>query len=372
MRTRHTCRFFWYLTVSALIVGGFCLPSLSEEKSSEGVRAGNNQIATIFSSSEKTHKEKMSAAREFNSVTNLQRSRLHKLICNEYGERGDGAYYALTALVSAKDTASVAKIAEALEKCDNRYYALALGILGNEDVMPVLKRVAKHTARDHVRNESHVALRMLGAKTDASPPEPASPGPVKLSLSASQTNVTAGETFALTATFTNTATSAVNVSKGVFRGGGVEVYSCENEYVLPILTSYFEFQPSADSHDSYVEIPTGGKFEIEKECKIGIDEVSYDKWLEMSGFKQRVFVLKDVDGMWGSKFDIGDYKSGRSFEIEIALVYESNLTPQQFRDRFGVEGPLFIKDRLVSNTVRIRVRDNNEEDSGRTKGSTRE
>lgn len=367
MRTRHTCCSFGCLTISALLFLSFYLPALSAENTFEEERTGNTQLAAVFASTKKTAEKKWSLASEVDSLSQVQREQLHMLLTGKYEEQSDAWYYALIALVSANDTASVAKIAEALEECENRYYALALGILGNEHVIPVLKRVAKHTDRDHVRDESHVALRMLGAKTDASPPEAASPGPVKLSLSASQTNVTAGEKFALTATFTNTAKSAVNLSKGVFRGG-LKVYSCEGEYVLPILTSYFELQPSVDS---YAEIPAGGRFVIEEECKIGIDEVSYDKWLEMTGFKQRVFVLKDVDGMWGSKFDIGDYKSGRSFEIELALVYESKGPSQQLRDRFGIEGP-FIKDRLVSNTVRIKVRDNNEKDSGRTKGSTRE
>ena len=322
--------------------------AFAEKPSTHATKYGEVLTAPDKSRNEKWHLVENTEA----PLSDVQREALQRIVYEK--PEKTSAYFALCTLVKVDDTQSVDLIIEMLKRGLNygRYYALALGHLGDKKAIPALKEVMSKTKRDYVREDCRFALRLLDASTDETPPAPTEGGPIKIKLSASRNYITPGQSFMLKASIENLREQPVRISSSrSFFKRFVQIYPEDGQYVLPFTKGRLRGRRS--KLDDFPKISGGKTKTLKAKCRIEVEKAFSDKWLYDG---HRAFVFYPGAGHTHKVFDIGMYKPGKELSLKLVLDYDPGKSVKNniYAD-FEAKVPL-ITERIVSNMVRVEVK----------------
>lgn len=299
----------------------------------------------VFESKNLTHAHKWAVAKSARDISPADREMLHSLL--KHTDRGDAWFYALTSIAVSRDQESVHVIGSELLRNDNRYFALALGLIGDERAIPYLKEKAESSSLAHVVRACRQGLRMLGARSPAIPASLSTEGPIRLDLSIATTNVQLGRPFDLKVLIRNEAGTATRVaSTDVFLAKYLHAYSMAGDYVLP-LDRFIDYEPRADS---YPLLPPGGEIVLRESCVLDIETPNRKDWPEILE-SPRVFVLRAEGGTWA--FDVAPADGRKTVDVGLVLVYQPVAIAGSLAARLNIESGDIATNRVVSNVLRI-------------------
>lgn len=298
----------------------------------------------VFASRDASEAEKLQQATQVAAVTDQELNVLHEWIKQD---AGTGRLYALTTLVTVRDQRSVPHIGQALLSNENRYYALALGIIGDDQAIDYLRSTLAQTQRPHVERACKLALRMLGAQADETAPPPQTlTGDIVIDLSASTNTLLVGDSFTLATTVRNTTDRPLRIAwSDFFNASYLRVYSSSGEYVLPAQLIY-DFQPGTNS---FQMIEPEGQFTIEGQCRVIVTAPDRTEWKEVLP-AQEVFYLEGP--AWG--YELGLYSDGKNIDVKLAIVYEPDFA-SHWLTQFGIQEGEVVRTRTVSNLAELHI-----------------
>jgi len=303
----------------------------------------------VFTDPEKTRQEKWRLVENAEApLSEVERKALQKMVREEPEKKT--AYFALSTLVKVRDTESVEVIIEMLKRQlqYGRYYALALGYLGDDEAIPVLEETMKETEHNYVRDDCRFALRLLGASTDESPPAPTEDNAVKMELTTSKKQITPGESFVLKASIKNLRNQPVRISPDYnFFEDYLKVYAKGGQYVLRFREGFYRTR--ALQLDDFPKISAGKSMTVKQECTVKVEKVFADKW-EYDGHKAFVFHPNEDPH---HLFDVGMYKPGRELSLQLVLIYDASHH-DNYAD-FKAKAPL-VKGKIVTNTITLDIK----------------
>ncbi len=314
------------------------MPGRTEEISGRSLKA-------TFESSNLVHTQKWNAAKSVRNISASDRVALQTLV--KQADQGDAWYYALTSIAVARDQESVPVIGSELLRNDNRYFALALGLIGDARAIPYLEEKVRSSSRAHVVRACRQGLRMLGVRSTDRPPSPTSAGPIRLELSTASTNVQLGQPFELQALIRNEASTSARVaSTDAFLAKYLQTYSAGGDYVLP-LDQFIDYEPRAES---YPLLPPGGEIALREACVLDVERPQRKDWPEILT-SQSVFVLRAVSGAWA--FDVAPADGRKTVSIDLVVVYDPAAIAESLASRLNIRPGDVATNRAVSNVLRI-------------------
>jgi len=296
-----------------------------------------------------THSQKWAYARAVSPVTPPERIVLQGLI-QDVGE-GDGWYYALARLVSANDYESGAVMGPVLCEKTNRYYALALGLLGYKDGAKYLRQTLLNSPPSFVAHACQFALRLLGEKDKplmADEPKTLDTS-FPVALSASKTNLFLGDSFYLQSEIENKSSHVIRLVEGrQFFNQYLKVKSIDGEFVLPITLAVFDYDPDVSM---FPLIEMGSALSITNACVVQVLEPKRTEWVDMIPSRKTVCLMSE-DQSWC--YDIGFYEPQKTFDVELTIVYEP-VVPANALKRLGMAENTVLQERIVSNPLRLHI-----------------
>jgi len=273
-----------------------------------------------------THEEKWALATSVRQLSEGDR----RFLCSLLGNK-ETYYYPLVALCKAKSRQSVPAIGEGLLKLDNRYFALALGIIGDRRGIPYLRRALAGSKRDYVEEDARRALRMLGCRSAKRQhiQHASTPG-LHISLTSSKQVLRLGESAKLTARVRNTGTTPVSLYKPALpklvlvtaEGDYVREhpYAIVDDFLGPVAESYVNIKPNAE-FQYYVSVSLH---------KI----VSSDGWAPDILQEEVLYVKDGCDMGW----EIAPSQEGRSATLTLAVRYAPHAHASDRARELEIEG----------------------------------
>ena len=326
--------------VAVIIFFGFCFISYADQIQSQSppVDITKESYGEAFTSKAYSAKEKWDLASREVVLSPAQHQELCSLLSDT--DNGDAWYYALTTLVAANDTSSVDVISQLLLNNDNRYYAIALGLLGDKNAVPVLKQVLEQTKREHVRRGVLSALRMLDVPAEVNIPVETVDGAISIHLSATQTNIAVDEPFVLRVALKNNVQEKAQIkSRDLFLSQYLAVFSVEGHYVFPIQQLF----GMRSNSSSFFEISSGEEVVIEETCSVQIEDTVVGNWPVKT---QKIFVLRGDSGTWA--FDVAPFVAEKDFGIKLVVMCDSSDLSEDEK---------LSNHRIISNCLLLNVKD---------------
>ena len=328
-----------YGVVAVVIFFGLCFISFADQIQSQSpsIDITKESFSEAFTSKAYSAKEKWDLASRETVLSTAQHQELCSLLSDT--DNGDAWYYALTALVAANDVSSAGVISQLLLNNENRYYALALGLLGDKKAVPVLKQVLEQTQREHVKQGVLSAFRMLGVSSEEDIPAETVGGYISIHLSATHTNISIDEPFVLRVALKNNVKENAQIkSRDLLFSQYLAVFSAEGHYVFPIRQL---FSMRSDSN-SLIEISPGEEVVIEERCSVQIEDSVAGNWPVKT---QKIFVLHGNSGTWA--FDVAPYVPEK--DLGIKLVFMCDASDFSEDDKLS-------RSRIISNCLLLNVK----------------
>ena len=344
MKSIHINRLRHFVFVAVHFIIGIYAVSFAEEITTPGASVDftRQSYKVAFASPLHSPQEKWDLAKSATALSPDQRQDLLALIADP--DNGDSWYYALTALVSANDSSSVDVISQVLLSKDNRYYAIALGFLGDKKAIPALKQALAQTRLEHVKEAVYLALRMLDVSTESVVPAETKDESIAINLSTTKTNIAVGKPFVLKVVMKNHLQNNVRIySRDLFLSQHLAVFSAEGHYVFPIQQI---FSIKADGK-SYYEIPPSKEVVIEEACSIKIEDTFVGGWPVKT---VKNYVIRGLSGTWA--YDVAPYVPGKTFGIKIIITCDPIVISENAPNLETEPSP---KTRIVSNCVLLTV-----------------
>ncbi|MCO5045617.1 MAG: hypothetical protein M9935_10145 [Kiritimatiellae bacterium] len=317
----------------------------SDEQRSRG---HTNVFSMVFEDAELSHSEKWRVAKDAKSLSLSEREYLRSRLADT--SQGDSWYYALTALAAAGDQESAPFIGEELLRNDNRYFALALGMLGNSDGVPYLQEALNNTQRPHVSRACRVALRMLNARSNDVPPPPSRDDAFQIQLLSSSVDVALGEPFEIRAVIQNNTTVMMHVAwADAFFENYIQAYSADGDYVIPVTPPILDREPS---NRSFPPIAPNDQLGLSNTCIIDKSSPVSNDWPEVLPSRSS-FVLRAVDNSWA--VDVAPYSEGRSLVIDAVIVYDPVSISDSLASRLGISPYDICTNRIISSVLRLNL-----------------
>jgi len=329
-----------YGIVAVVIFFGFCSISCADpiQSQSPSIDITKESFGEAFTSKAYSANQKWNLAQSSTELSPDQRQELWVLIADP--DHGDAWYYALTALVSANDTSSLEIISQLLLSKDNRYYAIALGLIGDKKAIPTLKKALLQTQWEYVKEDILESLRMLDVPAEVNIPAETVDGTISIHLSATQTNIAIDEPFVLRVALKNNVQEKAQIkSRDLFLSQYLTVFSAEGHYVFPI-QQLFSIRSNSNS---IFEISSGEEVVIEETCSVQIEDTVAGSWPVKT---QKIFVLRGSSGTWA--FDVAPYVPEKDFGIKLVVMCDSSDLSEDEK---------FSNPRIISNCLLLNVKD---------------
>ena len=288
--------------------------------------------------------EKCAIAQGVSKLTDQERGYLWSLLDTR---DHDADYFALMAIGYARDLGSVKRVGQELLKKDDRYYALALGMIGSKEGISYLQKALGASKREYVKMDCRASLRALGGKEGGAVVRPVTTkaGVLGIQLTGSKNRVSLGDSFKLHAKLSNCGKTPLSVLTSGFFQRYVRVYSTVNDVIIPkVIVAQLQL-----GKEDVSSIAAGGVLEISENVSLLSGKPVETSWPISLPYKEVV----SINGVgWG--FELGFVKKDFEYGAELCIDYKPSCDAEALRE-FGVSEAEYDRSEVVSNYIQIRA-----------------
>lgn len=276
------------------------------------------------------------AVEQLQPLTKADKARLLAAVDHRnenYDNSTGNSGYLFRALIRHADTDIVHALGQLLLETNNRYYAVALGVIGDEAAIPYLNTAIRQSSYSFVRDNCKQALRTFNVRNSLEHLPRASRHnyPIKPSLRADATTLQLGDRVTITAEFKNISEE----TPGVIYPPWIDPF-----HAVSIQGDHLERREGASyffiiEEDSFRRLEPGESYTVTQTFELVIEPMPADKW--WPAFENKTFdmlCLKRVED--GGGWVIARYVEGQPTTLQIAAVHRP-IDYRQFVDEFNIQ-----------------------------------
>ena len=299
---------------------------------SRQMRSPNHAAITLLQCAEADNDARAQAVASILSLSAEDKQRLLESVDQRSGAFGEHSSYIFQVLIKYADAAIVKGLGELLVETDYRYYAVALGIIGDTAAIPYLRTALRGSSHNYVRDNCRQALRIIGDRSSlAHLPDPTHLHyPIRPSIHADATQLSLGDQVTLTLTYQNISKteSAMIYPPWI---NPFHAISLQGDHVerLPGATFFYEI-----TADSFRRLDPGQKYQLSQTFELVVQPIRVDKWTAFENKAFDMLCLKRIDD--GGGWEIARFVEGQPSTLHIAAIHR----PAEYRtfvDEFGIQ-----------------------------------
>lgn len=298
--------------------------------------SNNDRAISILESPDADDAARAEAVASIQSPSAQDKQRLLEALTYEREDFGTAQGYVLEALIEHADAAVVHGLGELLLQKNNRYYAVALSIIGDEAATPYLRRAVRKSRYNFVRNNARQGLRILGDRSSLEhfPDSDNRFSPIKVSIQADAEQLMLGDQVTITVTYRNASEDRPVVIYPIWIDP-FSAISLDGDHIERLPGPVYFFEITADS---FLRLEPGDTYRRTETFELAVKPVLVDKWRPFKGKAYEMLCLQRLDPQEGHPsggWVIARFLKDQSTTLQIAAIYEAEAY-RYFVERFGI------------------------------------